>query len=68
MLAGYDADPVAALTNALQIALDMPAAEWSTLLAAAPFAADRRRNLLDGDQRSLDELAAELNERRQLLS
>jgi hypothetical protein len=64
LLAGYDADPIAALTAALQIALDMPGAEWATLVASAPIEGGRRARLLACDERSLDELARELNERR----
>lgn len=66
MLTDYDADPVAALSAALRIVLDLPGATWRSLLAIAPIDAGRRLLLLDGDQSSLDELAAELNERRTL--
>jgi hypothetical protein len=65
-LADYDSDPVAALTVALQIALDMPGAGWAALMAAAPIDADQRERLLATDERSLDHLARELNERRAL--
>jgi hypothetical protein len=65
-LADYDSDPVAALTGALQIALDMPGAEWTALIAAAPIDAGQRQRLLVADERSLDHLARELNERRAL--
>jgi hypothetical protein len=44
----------------------MPAAGWVALLESAPFDVSRRQRLIAGDQRSLDELAAELNERRTL--
>jgi hypothetical protein len=64
LLADYDADPIAELTVALRIILGMPAADWSVLLAAAPIDADRRQRLLSADEASLDQLAAELNERR----
>ena len=66
LLVDYDADPVAALSAALRVVLDMPGADWATLLAAAPLDAARRRLLLDADESSLDQLAAELNERRAL--
>jgi hypothetical protein len=66
LLGAYDADPIAALTVALRIILGMPDADWSTLVAAAPLDADRRQRLLSADEASLDELAAELNERRGL--
>jgi hypothetical protein len=66
LLADYDADPIAALTTALRITLNVPGATWATLLAEAPIEAERRRRLLSGDQRSLDHLAAELNEHRSI--
>ena len=66
LLGDYDADPVAALSTALRVVLDMPGADWAALLAASPLDAARRRLLLDGDASSLDQLAAELNERRDL--
>jgi hypothetical protein len=64
LLGDYDADPVAALTAALRIVLDRPHDEWTELVAAAPIDAERRLLLLESDQASLDDLAAELNERR----
>jgi hypothetical protein len=67
LLTNYDADPIAALTVALRIVLDMPTAEWAPLIAAAPIAAVRQHLLLEGDQSSLDQLATELNERRGLV-
>jgi hypothetical protein len=66
MLAGYDNDPIAALTTALRLVLGMPDASWLELLAAAPIDAARRELLLVADQTALDQLAAELNERRTL--
>ncbi|MFZ9629665.1 MAG: hypothetical protein ACO3C1_09985 [Ilumatobacteraceae bacterium] len=66
LLRTYDDDPVAALTAALQRVLEVPDADWVSLVELAGFADGRRRRLLDGDQRSLDELAAELNEQRSL--
>ena len=66
LLAGYDSDPIAALTAALRISLDMPEATWSQLIAAAPLTDVRRRLLSGADQVSLDGLAAELNECRGL--
>jgi hypothetical protein len=65
-LADYDSDPIAALTVALQIVLDMPGAEWTALMAVAPIDAGQRRRLLAADERSLDQLARDLNERRTL--
>ena len=67
LLGDYDAGPVAALSAALRIVLDMPDDDWAALLAAAPLDAARRRLLLGGDASSLDHLAAELNERRDLI-
>ena len=55
-----------ALTVALRIVLDRPDAGWTELLEAAPIDADRRRRLVVADERALDQLAAELNERRDL--
>lgn len=66
LMAGIDADPVAALTVALRRLLDLPGADWADLVAASGLPADRRALLLGGDQRALDELAAELNEQRSL--
>jgi hypothetical protein len=54
------------LTTALRIVLDMPGCGWAELIAAAPIDADRRGRLLSHDESSLDQLAAELNERRSL--
>lgn len=66
LLAAYDSDPIAALTTALRIVLDMPDAGWAALIAAAPVNEDRRGILLSHDESSLDQLAAELNEFRSL--
>ena len=66
LLDTYDADPIAALTTALRVALDLPLATWPALIAAAPIDDDRRTRLLRGDIAALDALAAELNERRTL--
>lgn len=64
LLAGYDADPIAALTAALRIILEMPNADWATLLAASPIESKRWQRLLAADESSLDRLVAELNENR----
>lgn len=64
LLADYDTDPIAALTAALRIVLDMPEAGWGALLDATTIDAERRQHLLSADEASLDRLAAELNERR----
>jgi hypothetical protein len=44
----------------------LPDATWVELLDAAPIDASRRVLLLSADEASLDQLAAELNERRSL--
>jgi hypothetical protein len=44
----------------------MPDGKWAALVAAAPLDDGRRRRLMEGDESTLDELAAELNERRSL--
>ena len=67
LLGDYDADPVAALSAALRVVLDLPDDDWAALLTSAPLDAARRRLLVDGDASSLDQLAAELNERRDLI-
>lgn len=66
LLAGYDDDPVAALTHALAKVLDRAGATWVELIAAAPFPAERRQRLLAGTTDALDELLRELNELRAL--
>ena len=67
LLRDYDRDPVGALTAALRIALAMPGADWTALLAAAALPEARRNRLQARDQAALDELAAELNEARGFL-
>ncbi len=64
LLAGYDAGPIEALTSALRLTLDAPMLEWAGLLELADLADERRKSLLRGDQGALDDLAAELNEVR----
>ena len=64
LLSDYDADPIGALTTALRTTLAMPAASWEALLESAPIERERRHCLLTGDVVALDQLAAELNERR----
>lgn len=66
LLTDYDADPIGALTVAMRRVLQMPGATWAELLDAAPIDARRRRLLLSANEASLDQLAAELNERRGL--
>ncbi|MFM2182525.1 MAG: hypothetical protein RJB61_819 [Actinomycetota bacterium] len=66
LLDRYDADPVRALTTAMRRVLDQPEAQWPHLLDASGLPAERVALLRAGDQRALDELAAELNEHRSL--
>ena len=64
LLAGYDAAPIEALTNALRVALDAPTLEWAALIVLADVPHERREALLEGEQTALDDLASELNELR----
>jgi hypothetical protein len=66
LLRDFDADPISALTVALRVILDRPGAEWPELVAAAQLSDTRAAALLTGEQRTLDGLAAELNELRTL--
>jgi len=66
LLTDYDEDPIEALTVALRTTLAMPSASWEALLGAAPIETSRRERLVRGDVSALDQLAAELNERRSL--
>ncbi|MGB8860775.1 MAG: hypothetical protein WCC60_16065 [Ilumatobacteraceae bacterium] len=68
LLDTYDADPVAALTLALRVALDEPTMEWTALVKLAGFSCARRIRLQGVDPAALDELAAELNELRMVAS
>jgi hypothetical protein len=66
LLGTYDSDPVAALTAALRIVLERDSASWPELIQAGGFTETRTAALLLGELGTLDELAAELNERRGL--
>ena len=66
LLGTYDQDPVAALTRALRSVLERPDGGWPELVGAAGFTDSRAAALLLGEQRALDDLAAELNELRTL--
>ena len=66
LLADYDAAPIESLTIALQVALDLPTLDWAALLDLADLPDERRQQLLRGDPVALDELAAELNEVREV--
>lgn len=61
LLATYDDDPVGALTTALRVVLDRPAADVAELLAAAGL----DRAILD-DEGTRDRLVRDLNELRTL--
>ena len=64
LLADYDTAPIDVLTNALRIALDAPTLEWAALVNLADWPHERREALLEGERSALDDLAAELNELR----
>ena len=66
LLQEFDRDPVGALTTSLRIVLDRPAADFDELIAHADLDDERRERLLQRHPDALDELAAELNERRTL--
>ena len=66
LMASYDHNPVAALTAALQVALDAPHLEWTALVKQAGFSCARRIRLQAEEQAALDELLVELNELRTL--
>ncbi|MEI6495147.1 MAG: hypothetical protein WCO88_00655 [Actinomycetota bacterium] len=66
LLTSYDANPEAALTLALRVVLDAPAAEFDELITAAHFPAPRTQQLLARDTAALDQLVRELNEVRTL--
>ena len=66
LLQDFDDDPVGALTTALRIVLDRPDDDFDALIAHADLDEQRRQHLLRRDWDALDELAAELNERRTL--
>ena len=65
LLADYDRNPVAALTDALRVALDRPDADWVELVEAG-FSDASARALLDQNLDALDALVANLNELRDL--
>jgi hypothetical protein len=60
LLDTYDADPVAALTVALRVALDRPDASYPDLIADLP----EREALAENDSSAMDRLATTLNELR----
>jgi len=68
LLDRYDAEPVAALTDALRVALDRPDLEFTALVKLAGFSCARRIRLQAQEPAALDELLTELNELRTLSS
>jgi hypothetical protein len=72
LLTTYDADPVAALEQALRRMLDDGQASFDELIERLTQVGDlspaRRRALLERETAALDTLAAELNETRTLRS
>jgi hypothetical protein len=66
LLQAYDHDPVGALTTSLRILLNRPDDDFDELIAHAHVDDQRRQRLLQRRPDALDELAAELNERRTL--
>jgi hypothetical protein len=68
LLDRYDTDPVAALTDALRVALDRPDLDFTALVKLAGFTCARRIRLQAQETAALDELLAELNEMRTLSS
>ena len=66
LLQAYDLDPVGALTTSLRIVLGRPDDDFDELVAHANLGDQRRERLLQREPDALDELAAELNERRTL--
>lgn len=66
MLDHYDTDPVAALTDALRVALDRPDLDFTALVKLAGFSCARRIRLQAQEPAALDELLTELNELRTL--
>ena len=66
LLQAYDHDPVGALTTSLRIVLNRPDDDFDELIAHADLDDQRRKRLLQRQPDALDELAAELNERRTL--
>ncbi len=66
MLATYDDDPVEALSRALSILVGREGLGFDQLLVEAGLSEARTAMLMAREQRSLDELLAELNERRTL--
>jgi len=65
-MAAADADQVGALAAALGRLLGRAGAGFDELVTSAPLTEERRRHLMAREPDALDELVAELNERRRL--
>jgi hypothetical protein len=61
-----DTEPVGVLTRLLQKVLDRPEATWPQLVEALPIPPEDQARLLDLDPDALYDLAALLNEQRDL--
>ncbi len=66
LLTNYDSAPIDTLTTALRIALDAPTLDWAALVVSADLPHDLSEGLRRGDPAALDQLAAELNELREV--
>jgi hypothetical protein len=66
MLATYDDDPIEALSRALSLRVGREGLGLDQLLVEAGLSEARTAMLMAREQRALDELLAELNERRTL--
>ncbi len=66
MLATYDDDPIEALSRALSLLVGREGLGFDQLLVEAGLSEARTAMLMAREQRALDELLAELNERRTL--
>lgn len=66
LLATYDDDPIEALSRALSILVGREGLGFDQLLVEAGLSEARTAMLMAREQRALDELLAELNERRTL--
>ncbi len=66
MLATYDDDPIEALSRALSLLVGREGLGLDQLLVEAGLSEARTAMLMAREQRALDELLAELNERRTL--
>jgi uncharacterized protein len=66
LMNSYDANPLQALTHALQTVTGMPDASWNSLIAQVTTDLNQRKLLYTFDQQCLDQLAQRLNESRTL--